>query len=105
MGVHHDGLGLGVADDADADVAGHFREILGEFGAEMGVLDVVNVLVRLTVVEGCHAGTLGAKVRMIIRSVEQIGDTGSFGNDAKETTHNVFLFLNDNINILITITL
>jgi hypothetical protein len=61
----------------------------------MRVLDVVNVLVGLVAVEGSHAGTLGAQMRMIICSVEQIGDTGLSGYYSKESTHTVVLLKDD----------
>jgi hypothetical protein len=45
-------------------------------------------------VEGSHTGTLGTQMRMIIRSVEQIGNTWTFGDHSKETA-NTITFLND----------
>jgi hypothetical protein len=43
----------------------------------------------LCAIEGGQTGTLGTQMRMIIGSVEQIGDTGVFGDNAEKSTHNV----------------
>ena len=72
VGVDHHRLRLGVTDNTDTNIACHLVEILRELWTEMRVLDVVDVLVGLVTVKGSHTGTFGAKMRMIIGSVEQI---------------------------------
>ena len=92
MRIDHHGLGLGVADNANTHVTLHLVQILGKLRTEVGVLDVVNVLMGLTIVKSSHAGTLGAQMRMIIRPIEQIGDAWLFRNNTKKTTHSLFSF-------------
>ena len=63
----------------------------------MRILDVVDVLVRLKAVEGSHASTFCAQMRMIIGSVEQIGDTRLRANDAEKSAHKCCYCLNDKL--------
>jgi hypothetical protein len=42
VGIHHDGLRVGIADDPDAGVALELSQVVGEFRPEIGVLNVVN---------------------------------------------------------------
>ena len=89
MRIDHHGLSLGVGDDSNADISSHLGEVLRKLRAEVRVLDVVDVLMGLSTIEGSHTCTLGAQMRMIIGSVEQIGDTRVFGDNAEKSTHNV----------------
>ena len=55
MGVAHNGLRIGVADDANASVAQHLVDVVGKFGLELGVLDVVDVAMYHSIVDGAQS--------------------------------------------------
>ena len=82
------GLGVGIADAADADAAGKVRQILFKAGAEGGVGNGVDLpgaaLVRAP---HRHAGAAGAQVAVIVRAEEHIHHHIAAGNRAEETAH------------------
>ena len=62
--VDDDGLRVGVADDADAEVALKLihAHLIAELGAEIGILDVMDRAVEHGAVVGHHTRALGAEV-------------------------------------------
>ena len=87
-GANEDGLGVGVGDAADGGGTGHFIENALEFGAEGGVLNVVNFPLHPHVlVPGSHAAPPGSQVGMVVSSKKNIQNTVAAGCSAKETTH------------------
>ena len=65
--AHQQGLGIGVADAADAALAHHLPHRLVKLGAEGGVLDVVDLPLEAQLrVPGGHAAPAGAQVGVIV---------------------------------------
>ena len=62
MRVHHDGLGIRVADDANADVAREFPYLVIELGSEIGVFDVMDRTMEQFAIVSDHAGTFCAQM-------------------------------------------
>jgi len=85
--VAHDGLGVGVADNANALIAQHFVDVGVEFGFELGVLNVVDVEMNHTVVDGAETGPTGSEMRMIIGAIKKVGSTGCAFYYSKNSAH------------------
>ena len=62
MRIDDDGLRVGVADDADADVADELPQLIGELRAEIGVFDIVDRAVEQAFVVSDHACALCAEM-------------------------------------------
>ena len=74
VGAHQQGLGVRVADTADAGAAPEPGQILLELGAEGGVLNVVDLPVKagsVPVIDG-HAAPAGAQVGVVVRAEEHV---------------------------------
>ena len=78
MRVHHNRLCIRVADDANADVAGEFAQLVAELRAEIRILDVVDRTVKKFAVVGHHTSTFGAQMRVIVNAIEQVLDASVF---------------------------
>ena len=84
MRVHNYWLRFGVAYYANAEVARHLVEVVGELCPEVGVLDAVDVTVEFTAFFDCtDTSTLCSHVGMIVCSVEKVCYTGFSRNDSK----------------------
>ena len=88
MGIHHDGLCIRVADDTDAKVPLEFFQVLAEFGAEVGVLYVVDGTMEEILVKGHHTGAFRAEVGVVVYTVEKVRIAGSVRDNTKKTAHN-----------------
>ncbi len=91
MRTDQHGLVIEVADHADPFVTFHIQHIKLEFGPELGILDVVDKPGKPVLIQNGHTTPLGTEVGVIIRSVEELGDTIFLGDDTKQTTHSVLL--------------
>ena len=75
MGIDDEGLGIGVANHADAGGAAlETAERRLEFSAEIRVLSVVNGTREgfFFFVVACHAASAGAEVRVVVGAVEEV---------------------------------
>ena len=89
MRVHHDGLRVGVADDADAGVALELAEVVGEFRPEIAVLNVVNGTaeqLRVLLV-GDNTAALGSEMGVIVHPVEKVRNTRFGRDDPEKSAH------------------
>ena len=90
VGVNDERLRIGVADDADARGASlETAERALELGTEVRVFKVVygTCETAFAAVIHCHTATARAEVRVIIRSVEDIGHAVVPRHSAKEAAH------------------
>src|SRR5690554_5423754 len=82
-----------VADDAKTNLALKAFYIVVELIPKIPVLQTVyGPLKALLLIIKCHTGTLGAQVRMVIRSVKNIHYTVALSHHSEKSTHN-FVFL------------
>ncbi len=88
MGAHQQGLGIRIADAADARPPVERGKILLELGAEGGVFNVVDLPVEtlLPIVDG-HAAPASAQVGVVVRAEEHIQHHVPLGNRTKKTAH------------------
>ena len=88
MGADQQGLGVGVADAADAGVAVEVGEVLFELGAEGGVLDVVDLaLEAVPLIVDRHTAPLGAQVGVVVGAEEEVQHAVLPGDGAEEAAH------------------
>ncbi len=87
MGIAHNGLGIRIADNSNAFVPLHLVDVDRELALELGVLNVVDVEVHHTVVDGAEAGTTGAEMRMVIGAIEKVCSTRLVADNSKKTAH------------------
>ena len=89
MGTNQQGLGVIVADAADAgDAAFKFLEVILEFCTEGGVFDIMNLpLEAFFLAVQSHAAPLCAQMGMIIHPEENIQHTVLLTCYAKKTAH------------------
>ena len=88
VGAHQQGLGIGVADAADAAVAVEVGQIPLKLGAEGGVFNVVDLALKaVLLVVYDHAAPAGAQVGVVIHSEENIQRHVPLGDGAKKASH------------------
>ena len=88
MGTHDQRLRIGVADAADAERARHFVHIPLKFGAERGILDVVNGPFKAGLgVVYRQAAPSRAQMGVVIHPEKQIGNAVVAGCHAKNAAH------------------
>ena len=88
MGADQQGLGVGVADAADAGLAVEVGQVLFKLGAEGGVLDVVDLPLKAAfLVVDRHAAPLGAQVGVVVGAEEEVQHAIALGDRAEETAH------------------
>jgi len=83
VGAHQQGLGIAVADAADAAASVEVRQIRLKLGAEGGILNVVNL--ALEAVRGViddHAAPAGAQMRVIVYSEKNVKHAVPLGDSA-----------------------
>jgi hypothetical protein len=68
-------------------IAQHFVDVGVEFGFELGVLNVVDVEMNHTVVDGAETGPTGSEMRMIIGAIKKVGSTGCAFYYSKNSAH------------------
>ncbi len=89
VGAHQQGLGIRVADAANARLPMEGGQVLFELCTEGSVLNIVNLPVKACsffVVDG-HAAPAGAQMGVIVRAEEHIQHHVPFRNRAKKTAH------------------
>ena len=81
---------LVIADDADAGVAEKFADLIVEFGAELGIGDVVDAACDAVfrIADG-EASAFGSEMRVIIRTVEDVADAVMIRDDAEKAAHRI----------------
>lgn len=89
VGVDDNRLRVSVADDANAHITQHLMDVFAEFGAEVRVLDVVDVEVHHTVVDGAKTSATSAEMGMVIGAIEKVSGTRIFGDYAEKSAHNL----------------
>ena len=73
VGPHQQGLGVGVADAADAALAVKLGQVLFKFGSERSVLNGVDLpLEAVLLIVDQHAAPAGAQVGVVIHSEKDI---------------------------------
>ena len=72
MGADHHRLVVVVADHPDPGAASETGQVVLELAAELGVADVVDHPVDGAVAEDGHASPLGAQVRVVVGTEEQV---------------------------------
>jgi hypothetical protein len=89
VGVHHDGLRVGVADDPDAGVALELAQIVGELRPEVGVLNVVNgTAEQLCILLIRHySAAFGSEMGVIVHPVKQVRNARFGRDDPEKSTH------------------
>ena len=89
MRVHHDGLRVGVADDADAGIALELAEVVGEFRPEIAVLNVVNGTAEqlCVLLIGDNTTALGSEMGVIVHPVEKVRNTRFGRDDPEKSAH------------------
>ena len=84
------GLGVGVADAAEAAVAVEIGQVLFKLGAEGGVFDVVDLaLEAVRFIVDDHAAPAGAQVGVVVHSEEDVQGHVPLGYGAKKASHEV----------------
>ena len=92
VGAHQQGLGIAVADAADAALAVEVGQVLLELGAEGGVLDGVDLpLEAVGLIVDDHAAPAGAQVGVVVHAEENVKGDVSMGDRAKKTAHVILL--------------
>ncbi len=88
MGIEHNGLGVGVADNSDSTVSTEFCQIGFEFRSEISIFKAMDGSSEsfLFVVE-YHPRPLGTQMGVIISSIIYIVHAILFGNCPEEATH------------------
>ena len=87
VAVHEKGLGIGVGNDAQADMAREPADVVLELGPERGVLDVVDRPLEALRAAQRHATAVRTQMRMVIRTEEQVAHAVLFRDDSAETAH------------------
>ena len=88
MRVDNDRLRIGVADHTYALTSYKRIEFVLEFRAEIVPLEFMNLAVKpQRGVECNHAGTLGAKVRIVVCAVKQVIDNLRMFHGAEKASH------------------
>ena len=88
MGADQQGLGVGVADAADAGAAVEFCQVLFKLGAEGGVFDGVNLALEAVFgVMDNHAAPACAQMGVVIHSKKNVKGDVLCGDGSKKATH------------------
>ena len=89
MGADQQGLGIGVADAADAAGAAlELGEVVFKLGAEGRVGDGMDLpLIAALVAPDHHAGVPGTQMAVVVRSEEHVQHHIAVGNRAEITAH------------------
>ena len=88
VGAHQQGLGVGVADAADAGAAVEVRQVLFKFGAEGGVFDGVDLpLEAVLLIVNNHASPAGAQMGVVVHAEENVKGHVALGDRAEESAH------------------
>ena len=92
VGAHQQGLGVRVADAADAAAAVELGDVLFKLGPEGGVLDVVDLTLEaaLPVVDD-HAPPAGAQVGVVVHAEEHVQHAVLLGDGSKKSAQRKFL--------------
>ena len=72
MGTHQQGLGVAVADAADAAAAVEIAQIAFEFRAERRALDIVDLPLKGMAVADGHAAAAGAQMRVVVYAEKHV---------------------------------
>ncbi len=72
VGPHDQGLGVGIADHANAEISVEAVQFRFELGAEIAVFDVVNGPLDACFIAHGHAAAAGAEVGMVVGPVIKI---------------------------------
>ena len=88
VGAHQQGLGVRVADAADAALPVEIRQVVFKLGAEGGIFNVVNLTLEtvFTVIHD-HTGPAGAQVGVIVRTEENVQYRVAPGYGAEKAAH------------------
>ena len=88
MGPDQQGLGIAVADAADAAVSVKLRQVLFKLGAEGGVFNGVDLpLETVFWVVDDHAAPAGPQMGVVVHAEEDIQSDVLPGDCAKKTAH------------------
>ena len=88
MGAHQQGLGVRVADAADAALPVEIRQVVFKLGAEGGILYIVNLtLETVFAVIHDHAGPAGTQMGVIVRAEENVQYCVAPGYGAEKAAH------------------
>ena len=88
MGIHENGLRIGITDDANALIARKRVEFVLKLRAEIVALQIMDFTAEaFFFVKHHHTGTLGAEVRVVVCAVEQIVHTALRADGSKKTSH------------------
>ena len=92
MGPHQQGLGVRVADAADAAVAVELGDILLKFGPEGGVLNIVDLaLEAVLLIVYDHASPAGAQVGVVVHAEKDVEHAIPLGDCSEKSAQNRFL--------------
>ena len=76
MGIHQHGLGIGVADYPDTGTSLKLGQFIFKFRTKIITLKTVNGTKELSLVtQRDHTATTRAEMRLIISSIEEVGNT------------------------------
>jgi hypothetical protein len=88
MGIKQNGLRIGIGDYSHTHPASKFGELVFKFCPEIGTFDIMDASPEsFTGTVEYHAGTLGAKVGIIISAKENIGNAPVARDNPKESAH------------------
>lgn len=87
MRIDRNRLRIRITNDTNAQITSEFTNFIAEFRPEIGIFDVVNGTMKKIALARHHAGTLCAKVRMVINAIEQVRRTRFLRDNAKKATH------------------
>ena len=88
VAVGEHGLGISVADYADAGVPVKLVKLVLKARTEVGILQIVYLTFKMArLVDGGNAAAAGAKVKLIVRAVEYVGNALLLAYHSKETAH------------------
>ena len=88
VGANQQGLGIGVADAADAGGTVKIVQIRLKLGAEGGIFDAVDLpLKAVLAVMNDHAAPAGTQVGVVIHTEKNVKGHVSLGNGAKKASH------------------
>jgi hypothetical protein len=87
-GANDQGLGIVIADNPDTLVALQFGQVGFEFGSKVVIFNIMDRPGKVGAVFDRQSAAFGAKVRMVIGSVEKVIDTILSADTAEQTAHN-----------------